>query len=105
MNVREPKPEQSREYDSIATMTAIEDTKTGEVHTWANWESLHHGEWSDFWWADGNGRCDCNRALFFRYAVGMTPDEADQGDECGSGRYRVCSIVTERGLLFYSESE
>lgn len=41
----------------------------------------------EFWWAEGNGGCDCNRHLLFELAHGREP--ADDECVCGSDRYAV----------------
>ena len=38
-------------------------------------------------WRDGNYQCDCNRALFFGYAIGLKYEDMDT--ECGDGGYSV----------------
>lgn len=49
-----------------------------------------YGVWSDdpdddplFWWTDGNGACDCNRAALFASANG----EADPEQPCDETAY------------------
>lgn len=44
----------------------ILDTFTGESHKIENSPYDH-----EYWWADGNGSCDCNRLIF----CGNEPDE------------------------------
>ena len=38
-------------------------------------------------WGEGNNQCDCNRALFFGYAIGLKYEDMDT--ECGDGGYSV----------------
>lgn len=54
------------------TVTIL-DSETGETRT--------DSQWSPWWWAYGNGSCDCNRAAVFGN---------DQG--CGERRYYVVSV-------------
>jgi hypothetical protein len=57
---------------------------------------------SDYLWGAGNYSCDCNRSLFFQYAVGLTAQEADDY-ECTDGRFAV--RITEGGRLVYKDGE
>ena len=63
----------------------LEDSVTGEKK-WAS--SCFRKRFNAFWWADGNGSCDCNRELVFGHD---TP-----GNTCHTGRYYV---VETRGDL------
>ena len=56
-----------------------------------------------FIWHDGNYACDCNRELFFEYALedGMSMD--DIGNECSDGRFSVNLQNPKTGLFFYRE--
>lgn len=57
----------------------ILDTHTGVLHT------RPPGEWDEFtehWWAEGNGSCDCNRAQF----CGV---DRDKKVPCSTGRFVV----------------
>ena len=38
------------------------DTKTGEVRDCSGYHQAHH---SVYWWTEGGGSCDCNRAIAF----------------------------------------
>lgn len=84
----------------------IEDTRTGKTRTYAMWQALHDGEFSDFVWTEGNFACDCNRFLFFQYANGLGVDEVDDEDgPCGDGRYLILSLVdADSGRVLYSEA-
>lgn len=50
---------------------------------------------SEFWWEEGNGGCDCNRELCFEYAGSPEEDESQIflriGDtlQCGDGRFTI----------------
>lgn len=44
-------------------IVTILDTKTGEVRTCAEWCSKN--DFDLYWWSEGNGSCDCNRAIAF----------------------------------------
>jgi len=55
----------------------IQDTQTGEKAV-APWD-----EFDAFWWAEGNGSCDCNRQLAFG---------RDHGGECRSERYLIVGV-------------
>jgi hypothetical protein len=46
---------------------------------------------SFFWWADGNGSCDCNRELLF--------GNETEGNTCiGSQRYLIVGVNTDDNL-------
>jgi len=55
------------------------DTETGETR-----EASEFKGW--FWWAEGNGSCDCNRAIVFDKEDEMEERFADEGlpDGCGA---------------------
>lgn len=45
----------------------------------------HMSGFTLYWWADGNGSCDCNRAILF-------DDEGSDGVCCGSKRYVAVDV-------------
>lgn len=55
---------------------------------------------SEFWWSEGNGSCDCNRELFFLRAKGE--DEPDEV-QCGEERFCVRVSDADTGEVFYAE--
>lgn len=52
------------------------DTQTGET-AWSDYP------FSIYWWAEGNGACDCNRALCFE----------GHEDTCGEQPYRYQAVA------------
>ena len=62
------------------------DTKTGERRDCSDW--CNGEEFSVYWWQEGNGSCDCNRALAF-----------DRGDEDHSEEQRLALGAEENGCL------
>ena len=81
------------------------DTKTNERRTYATWEFSDDGEWADYNWSGGNFRCDCNRELFFGYAIGLPYTHSDTRS-CSEGRYRVEAIKScSTGNILYAETE
>lgn len=63
----------------------ILDTHTGECVTLSNWEA------SVFWWTEGNGSCDCNRAI----AMGHENPDSNKGEveAClGCARYIAIDV-------------
>jgi len=56
------------------TVTVL-DTVTGETAT--------DDRWTEYWWAEGNGSCDCNRDLLF------DNDTEDTGHCMGNHRYLI----------------
>ena len=55
------------------TVTLL-DTVTGETR--------QNADWSGSWWMDGNGSCDCNRAILFGH-------EGSYGTCMGCKRYVI----------------
>lgn len=60
------------------------------------------GAWGDhtrFWWTQGNGRCDCNRDLFWNRAAvpDYDADDDDPAAACGHTRYRVTRAILDNG--------
>lgn len=51
------------------------DTKTGET-AWSDYP------FSVWWWSEGNGACDCNRAILFGH-----------DDICGDSPYRYQAVA------------
>lgn len=63
---------------------------------WPTWEH------NDFWWAEGNAHCDCNRWLFFVRARG----EDDSAETtCSHGLYSVRCSDADTGAVLYDEFE
>lgn len=79
------------------------DTETGERKDCSHWLP----EPTVFWWTQGNGSCDCNRALAFGGGDLETEHRCAQGlDEniCfGCRRWRVVAAAGD--LEGYSEAE
>jgi hypothetical protein len=105
VNEREPEPTHHGGW--LPVDVTLLDTVTGERRTYATWESLHGGEgFSDFIWTEGNYSCDCNRYLFFQYAIGACPEDVMDDAKCGDGRFRVESIISAAdGTLLYGEDQ
>lgn len=61
---------------------------------WRNWE------YNEFWWAEGNASCDCNRRLFFARARGE--DDSEKA-ECSNGLYSVRCSDADTGVVLYDE--
>lgn len=74
----------------------ITDTTTGETRTYHNetdWDDV-----SEFDWFENNRSCDCNRGLYFEYAIGKTWETA--GDfECGDVRFKVVCFDMNGNIL------
>lgn len=54
------------------------DTQTGKTHVTGN-------DYDAYWWADGNGSCDCNRAL----QMGVSLPESNDNLCIGSKRFLI----------------
>ena len=63
------------------------DTQTGERSNSKD-EEMNFSYW---WWSDGNGSCDCNRALLFD-----RPDD-DSGLCAGGKRYVIVAATDAQG--------
>lgn len=68
----EPLKQQDDPIHSPVTVTIL-DTVTGETRT--------DSEWSPWYWAYGNGSCDCNRGALFGREEG-----------CGQRRYYIVAV-------------
>ena len=74
----------------------IRRNSDGVIHTYRD-----DFDWSgDYIWAAGNYSCDCNRRLFFGYAVGEEPEEV----ECGDGAYSVRCVSDDGKELYKDDS-
>lgn len=56
-------------------------------------------DFSLFWWSEGNGCCDCNRAMWFSDAG---DDKDREADDCGHDRFDV-RIKDDAGNVLYDE--
>lgn len=57
-------------------------------------------DFSLFYWSEGNGCCDCNRAMWFADAAGDKDREADS--YCGHDRFDI-RIKDDAGNILYDE--
>lgn len=69
----------------------IQNSITKEVRE-CTWSSEWH-ENAGWWWAKGNGGCDCNRSQFFHDTIGTECDD----DSCGNSRYSILKAVLPDG--------
>jgi hypothetical protein len=80
----------------------ITQKSTGETRAYAvNWDDTEGA--STWGWAEGNYGCDCNRSLFFQYAKGIQPDDAEEAP-CGEGAYSV-KIMTSDGRILFEDTK
>ncbi len=78
-------------YDVVLRRNADGIERT--YHMDSEWD--HSG---DFWWSEGNGACDCNRAMIFDRLGGMDEDQIMDTDySCGSERYTVVRYIFPDG--------
>jgi hypothetical protein len=73
---------------------AIRFNPTGVVHIYedeSDWDDAN--EWM---WTEGNCGCDCNRAIFFKFAVGEDDGGNDQ-TPCGDELYSVPYVELPSG--------
>lgn len=85
----------------------ILDTNTGEMADFSTkWYDPEAEDALDnliFLWSEGNYSCDCNRALFYGRARGVSEEDLEELSQCGDGRYKVLSIKRPSGEVLYSE--
>ncbi len=65
--------------------------------------SDEQGSGSIWWWTEGNGGCDCNRALFFKTAG--AEDNEDDDTPCGESLYRIKFIELPDGTRIDVDAE
>lgn len=84
-----------------AASVKITNTRTGESLIYL--DEYFDGEMSLWAYEQGNYSCDCNRSLFFEYAHGVSPQDADMA-ECSNSEnvYRIDSIFWD-GSFWLSE--
>lgn len=87
----------------VATVAHIRNNATGEIRKHPDNAIIETGESepSDYMWSEGNYACDCNRGLFFGYAVGLKYEEIPHA--CGDGAFSVNVENPETGEIFYRE--
>ena len=85
----------------VVVEVEIFDSETGERGRLERAEMMREGEEapSTDWWEDGNGGCDCNRAILLAQSQGKEIPDAP----CGEGRYRVMLRNKKTGMPFYAE--
>ncbi len=82
---------------SVPCAIEVRRNSDGEIRIW-------HNDWwgSDFIWHEGSYACDCNRHLFFLWAVGEDEDEDAEDFPCSDGIYSV-RITTSDGRTVYDD--
>lgn len=78
----------------IAHITRIDDGETRD------YQFDDEDPFNDYIWRDGNYCCDCNRGLFFGYAIGERPEDIET--ECGDSAFTV-KISTPTGFIVYQD--
>jgi hypothetical protein len=82
---------------------AIQQKSSGIVATHSATGHYDENGFMEFMWSEGNWSCDCNRAAFFREALGRPKAGFSL---CGKSRYRIVSIRDkETGEVVYEETE
>lgn len=91
----------------VKVIAHIRNNITGEVREYLTDEVLHEGDEhpSVFNWKENNYSCDCNRGLFFEYALMNDMDEAEKrgGGKCGEGGFSVNLQNPVTGEIYYRE--
>lgn len=91
----------------VKVVAKIRRNDTGEIRDYAE-GTVHLGdaftdfpteedEANCFWWEEGNGSCDCNRAIFFEGY------KSENTYPCGHGAYSVNLINPANGQTIYAE--
>lgn len=88
----------------VKCVAVIRKNDTGETRRYATETILEDREAhpSVYGWEEGNYSCDCNRELFFGYAVGKKYEDAPNR-ECTNGRYSVNLENPATGETYYRE--
>lgn len=98
----------------VKVIAHIRNNSTGEVREYLTNEILHDEEEhpSVFNWEENNYSCDCNRSLFFEYALmpcggdgedAMDKAEAMGAGRCGEGGFSVNLENPVDGEIYYRE--
>lgn len=61
------------------------------------------GDWSEYWWLEGNGACDCNRKRTFEEVMDPDLPEDETSCPCGSGAYSVLEARLPDGTVIELE--
>jgi hypothetical protein len=87
----------------VEAVAHIRNNSTGEVRLYKTDELLEDGSPhpNTFIWEEGNYSCDCNRALFFGYALNQQWEDIDH--PCGEGGFSVALQNPVTGLFYYNE--
>lgn len=103
--LEKPKHQLSKGEQWVEVIAEIRHNETGEIRRYTASEILGDGEAhpSVFNWAENNYSCDCNRELFFGYAIGQSMEEIDRDDACSEGRYSVRLINPVDNQAYYAE--
>ena len=74
----------------VKCIAYIRNNETGEIRHYKDdliWDTENNCPHT-FIWEEGNYGCDCNRDLFFNYAIGKKYDEI-KDKKCGHEKYDV----------------
>lgn len=95
-----PEPDdEGRLYPSYDVLIRRNSDRLERVYHMASpWHSS-----SMFWWADGNGSCDCNRSLDFDRAGGADPDV--DAVTCGDEAFTVVKAIFPDGTELAIDSQ
>ncbi len=78
----------------VVRLRRVSDGKEVDVVQEGAWDDA-----ADWLWNEGNYGCDCNRAIWFDRATGMSEGEIQAVErECGDGDYLI-ERVTEDGKV------
>jgi len=90
----------------VRCVAHLRQNATGEVRRYETDAILEDGEEvpSVFNWKENNYSCDCNRALFFGYAVGLKYEDMPER-RCTHGQFSANLENPVTGEIFYREFE
>jgi len=86
----------------VTLQADIRENSTGVVREYTMPAPLEKEEKLSTWiWEEGNYACDCNRRLFFGYAIGEDYDDIDH--PCGDSLFSVRIRNPRTKTVFYSD--
>lgn len=81
----------------------LPDGQEFNIHTEISADVSPEYAYSDYWWAEGNGGCDCNRLLYLNRQHGLNLGDDDGWGEpclpCGDTIALIALTVNGRNVL------
>lgn len=102
------KPEDDDFYRVVQVIYEIHHK--GEVRTYRTTGFIYKAEYGEelpyfhaWYFSEGNGSCDCNRALYWGYAEGLSYDDIPERP-CGNGAFRMKVINPKNGHILFDDT-